>query len=145
MVALASIGWPILAAVASRHWYAGLLKPFFAPAPWLAGLMLLAAAAAAGRALFRILCRPDYHPDRLRAVWTLSVALAIAAVWVWAFFVGRHPTLSLALAAALIVAAALAVARAAAVERRAALLLLPWTAACVLVGLVDLSVRLRNG
>ena len=140
-----AVAWPVLAAVANRHWYAGLLKPFFAPAPWLAGLLLFAVAAALGRALHRVLCRPDYHPDRPRAIRSVLLSLGIATAWVWAFFVGRHPTLSLALAAALCIASGLAAWSVAAVERRAALLLVPWTLAAILVALVDLSVRLRNG
>ena len=144
-LATVSVVWPLLAALANQRWYAGLLKPFFAPAPWLAALMLIGVAAAEGQGLFRVLCRPDYHPDRWRAVRTIVMSVAVAAAWVWAFFVGRHPTLSLALAAALVVVSGLAMWRAAAVTRSASLLLVPWTLAAILVALVDLSVRLRNG
>ena len=143
--AAAVVAWSILAALANRHWYAGLLKPFFAPAPWLAGLLLVLVASAAGRGLFRVLCQPDYHPDRPRAIRMVLAVFGVAAAWVWAFFVGRHPTLSLALAAALVLGSGLAIWRVAAVERRAAALLAPWALAAVLVALVDLSVRLRNG
>ncbi len=135
-------GW--LAAV-NRRWYAGLERPTFAPPPWLAGVASLALAVLLVWALYRVLCRPDYLPDRPGALRLFGLALGLEAAWAWLFFAGRHPNVALALAAALTVAALLTVWRFAAVDRMAALLLFPWTLGTVFVFLLDLSIALRNG
>jgi translocator protein len=137
--------WEAALAVSNRHWYAGLLKPTFAPAPWLAGVASLMLAAILVLALFRVLGTPDYLPDRPLALRLFGLGLASDAVWSWLFFGGRHPSVALAAAAALAVAVALAAWRFASVDRRAGLMLLPWLLAAGFAFLLDLSIALRNG
>ncbi len=132
-------------AASNAHWYAGLLKPTFAPPPWLAGLASLLLAACLALALFRVLGTPDYLPDRPTALRLFSLALVLDAAWTWLFFGGRHPSVALAVAAALAVAVTLAAWRFATVDRRAGLLLVPWTLAASFTALVDLSIAVRNG
>ena len=96
-------------------------------------------------AFFRVLCRPDYLPDRPRATRLFLAALLLDAVWSWLFFAGRHPTLALAVAAALAAVAGLTAWRFTVVDRRAGLLLIPWSLSATFVFLLDLSIALRNG
>lgn len=116
-----------------------------APPPWLAGLGSLALAATIGTALFRVLGRPDYLPDRPGAIRLFIVTLGLDAAWSWLFFAGRHPSAGLVAAAALTVGAAATAWRAAVVDRRAGLLLVPWVLAAGFAFLLDLSIAQRNG
>lgn len=132
-------------ALANARWYAGLLKPTFAPSPRLAAVAGLALAAVTARALFRVLRRPDYLPDRPGALRLVAAALGLQALWCWLFFAGRHPSVALAVAAALGLGSGWAALRCAAVERRAGLLMLPFALSGLFVVLLDLSIALRNG
>ena len=132
-------------AVSNMHWYAGLLKPTFAPPPWLAGLASLLLAATLALALFRVLGTPDYLPDRPAALRLFGWALSLDAVWSWLFFGGRHPSVALAAAALLAITVALTAWRFATVDRRAGLMLIPWMLAAGFTFLLDLSIALRNG
>ncbi len=144
MVGLAT-AWQAATAASNMQWYSGLLKPTFAPPPWLAGLALVLLAATLSRALFRVWSTPDYLPDRPLALRLFFLALSLDAVWSWLFFGGRHPSVALVAAAALALAAALTVWRVAIVDRRAGLILVPWMLATGFVFLIDLSIALRNG
>ena len=127
------------------RWYAGLLKPTFSPAPWLAGITSLGLAAVLALAFFRVLCRPDYRPDRPAAIRAFVLGLALDVLWSWLFFAGRHPTVALAAAAILAATSAVAAWRFAIVDRRAGLMLAPWVMATGFAFLLDLSIALRNG
>ena len=139
------MAWQAAMAAANMRWYAGLVKPTFAPAPWVAALAALALTCATALAVFRILSSPDYLPDRTGAVRLFALVLGLDALWSWLFFAGRHPTVALAAAAALALASVLAAWRFATVDRRAGLLLVPWTLATGFAALLDLSIALRNG
>ncbi len=141
------VGTALQAVIATSNlrWYGGLLKPTFSPDPWLAALAALAIAATVSAGFFRVLCRPDYLPDRPAAIWVIGLGLALDVVWTWLFFAGRHPTVALAAAGALAVMVASAAWHAFGVDRRAGLLLLPWVAAAGVAFLLDLSIALRNG
>ena len=132
-------------AASNLRWYGGLLKPAFSPNPWLAGVAAVAIAATVAAGFFRVLCRPDYLPDRPAAIRIIALGLALDVVWTWLFFAGRHPTVALAAAGALAVMAVSAAWHSASVDRRAGLLLLPWVAAAGFAFLLDLSIALRNG
>lgn len=139
------MAWQAAMAAANMRWYAGLLKPTFAPAPWIAALAALALACTTALALFRLLSSPDYLPDRPGALRLFAIGLGLDALWSWLFFAGRHPTIALAAAAALALVSVLAAWRFAVVDRRAGLLLVPWTLATGFAVLLDLSIALRNG
>lgn len=132
-------------AVANLRWYAGLVKPTFSPAPWLAGAASVVLAAALALGFFRVLGRPDYLPDRPAAIRVFLIGLVLDVLWSWLFFAGRHPSVALAAAAALAVVAASAAWHFSLVDRRAGLLLAPWVAATAFAFLLDLSIALRNG
>ena len=132
-------------ASANSRWYAGLLKPTFSPPPWLAVLASVALTAVLALAFFRVLSRPDYLPDRPSAIRIFLVGLGLDVLWSWLFFGGHHPTVALAVAAALAVVAAGAAWRFAVVDCRAGLLLAPWVLATGFTFLLDLSIALRNG
>lgn len=149
MTAVVCVGavtaWEAAVAASNMRWYGGLLKPSFAPPPWLAALTSLILAGTLAWALFRVLCRPDYLPDRPAAIRWFAVALGLDALWSWLFFAGRHPSVALAAAAALAVAALSTAWRFSIVDRRSGLILIPWTLAAAFVFLLDLSIALRNG
>ncbi len=132
-------------AASNLRWYAGLLKPNFSPTPWLAAIASVALSACLAFGFFRILCCPDYLPDRPAAIRVFLVGLALDVVWSWLFFAGRHPSAALAAAGLLAVVATSAAWRFATVDRRAGLLLAPWVFGAGFVFLVDLSIALRNG
>ncbi len=132
-------------AVSNLRCYGGLLKPSFAPAPPIAAVASLGVAGTLVWALFRVLCRPDYLPDRPAAIRIVAVALGLDVLWSWLFFAGRHPSVALAAAAALTVAAIVTTWRFAIVDRRAGLILIPWNLATAFAFLLDLSIALRNG
>ncbi len=132
-------------AASGQRWYGGLLKPTFSPSPGLAAGTSLALAAALSWAFFRVLCRPDYLPDRPSAIRLFLLALGLDVAWCWLFFSGRHPTVALTAAAALAGLVPVAAWRFAAVDRRAGLLLIPWALAAGFAFLLDLSIALRNG
>ena len=132
-------------ALINLRWYAGLLKPTFSPAPWMAGAASVALAAALTAAFYRVLRRPDYLPDRPTALRVFAAGLALDGLWSWLFFAGRHPTVALAAAGALTVMAASAAWHFATVDRRAGLLLIPWVSATAFAFLLDLSIAIRNG
>ncbi len=134
-----------LIAAGNLHWYAGLLKPSFSPTPWVAAIGSVALAACLAVGFFRILCCPDYLPDRPAAIRAFLVGLALDMLWSWLFFAGRHPTVALAAAGALAVVATSAAWRFAIVDRRAGVLLTPWVFGTGFTFLVDLSIALRNG
>lgn len=144
-VVTATTLWEAALAASNMRWYAGLVKPTFAPSPWVAAAVSAALAALLALAFFRVLCRPDYLPDRPGAIRLFLVALGLDAAWAWLFFAGRHPSLALAVAAALAITAAAATWRFVVVDLRAGLMLLPWTFATAFVFLLDLSIALRNG
>ena len=127
------------------RWYSGLLKPTFAPSPWLAALASLALAAVLVLAFVRVLSGPDYLPDRPGAIRLFLVTLGLDALWAWLFFAGRHPSAALAASAALALGSVLTAWRCAQVDRRAGLLLVPWVLAAIFALLLDLSIALRNG
>ena len=127
------------------RWYSGLLKPTFAPSPWLAALASLALAAVLVVAFVRVLSGPDYLPDRPGAIRLFLVTLGLDALWAWLFFAGRHPSAALAASAALALGSVLTAWRCAQVDRRAGLLLVPWVLAAIFALLLDLSIALRNG
>ena len=122
--------WQGSTAASNMRWYAGLLKPTFSPAPWLAGAASVLLAAALVWSFFRVLCRPDYLPDRPAAI----------RVGHWRVIIG-----CLAVAAALTAVAASATWQFSVVDRRAGLLLVPWVLATGFAFLLDLSIALRNG
>ncbi len=132
-------------AASGLRWYMGLNRPAFSPAPGLAAVGSLVLAAAVAWAFHRVLCRPDYLPDRPAAIRSLLVALALDVAWAWLFFAGRHPTVALAAAGLLLVAASVACWRFAVVDGRAGLLLAPWVLAAGFAFLLDLSVARLNG
>ena len=132
-------------AAANLRWYAGLVKPDFSPPPWSAAAPSLLLGAALALGFFRVLCRPDYLPDRPAAIRIFLIGLALDAGWSWLFFAGRHPTLALAVAGALAVVATSAAWHFAVVDRRAGILLIPWTVASAFAFLLVLSITLRNG
>ena len=132
-------------AASNLRWYAGLLKPTFSPAPWLAAIGSVALGAALAGGFYRVLRRPDYLPDRPAAIRVFLIGLALDVLWSWLFFAGRHPTVALAVAGALTVVAASSAWHFAIVDRRAGLLLGPWVLATAFAFLLDLSIALRNG
>lgn len=148
MIAGGAVGattlWGVVLAVLNRHWYAGLLKPTFAPSPWLAGAAWLALGMSIAGGLHRILEQADYLPDRPGALRMVFISLGLDVAWCWLFFAGRHPSVALAVAAALAVATMVTAWRFAVVDRRAGMLLLPWVVAAIFIFLVDLSIAQRN-
>lgn len=137
--------WKSAVAVTNMHWYAGLLKPTFAPPPWIASIGALGLAASLALAVFRVLGTPDYLPDRPAALRLFGLGLVLDAAWSWLFFGGHHPSVALGTAAALAICVALTAWRFAIVDRRAGLMLLPWVLAAFFTFLLDLSIALRNG
>ena len=137
--------WEAALAASNMRWYAGLLKPTFAPSPGMALAATLVLAATLASAFFRVLCRPDYLPDRPGALRVFLLGLGLDVAWSWLFFAGRHPSVALAVAAALASTAILSAWRFAVIDRRAGLLLLPWVLATGFAFLLDLSIALRNG
>ena len=135
----------VVAAATGLRWYAGLAKPAFAPPVWLAAAAGVALAALLAWAFFRILCRPDYLPDRPAGIRLFVIMLGLGAAWSWTFFAGRHPTLALAVATILVVAAITTAWRFAALDRHAGLMLLPCVLAALFTALLDLSITLKNG
>lgn len=132
-------------AAANLRWYAGLLKPTFSPAPWLAALASVALGTSMAVAFYRVLRRPDYLPDRPAAIRAFLAGLCLDVLWSWLFFAGRHPSMALAVAGALASMVVVSAWRFAVVDRRAGMLLAPWVSASVFAFLLDLSIALRNG
>ena len=132
-------------AAGNLRWYAGLLKPNFSPTPLLACVASFALSASLATGFFRILCCPDYLPDRPAAIRIFLAGLALDVLWSWLFFAGRHPTVALAAAGALAVVATSSAWRFAIVDRRAGWLLAPWVFGTGFAFMVDLSIALRNG
>ena len=145
MVVAAATALQAAAAVTNLRWYAGLLKPSFSPGPWLAGITAAVIAVFLAAGFFRVLCRPDYLPDRPAAIRIFVIGLVLDVTWAWLFFAGRHPSVALAAAAALAVVAASSAWHFARVDRRAGVLLVPWVLATGFAFLLDLSIALRNG
>ena len=94
-MAVGSVGavtvWEAAMAASNIRWYGGLLKPIFAPSPWLAASASLGLAFTLAWALFGVLCRADYLADRAAAIRLFAVALGLDVLWSWLFFAGRHP------------------------------------------------------
>jgi len=129
----------------NMRWYGGLSKPSFAPPIWLAVPVWAALVVLLAWAFFRVLCRPDYLPDRPGAIRVFMIMLALGVVWCWACFYGRHPTMGLLMAALTAAAACLTAWRFAIVDRKAGLLLLPGFLAIIFAALIELSISVRNG
>jgi benzodiazapine receptor len=125
--------------------YGALSKPSFTPPIWLAIPVWTAVMVLLAWAFFRVLCRPDYLPDRPGAIRSFLIMLAVSVVWCWAYFVGRHPTLGLATAALTAATAGLAAWRFAVIDRKAGFLLIPGFVAILFAMLIELSISVRNG
>ena len=123
----------------------GLSTPSFAPPIWLAAPVWVGVVALSAGALFRVLCRPDYLPDRPGAIRAMRMMLGSGVVWCWAFFDGRHPTLALLTGAMTAAAAGLTAWRFTIVDRKAGLLLLPSVLTILFAALVELSISVRSG
>ena len=127
---LASLAPGFVGALATRHareFYAGLVKPAWAPPGWLFGPVWTALYIMMGVAAWLVWKRAGW------AGATVALSLFVAqllcnAIWSWLFFAWRRADLAfvdILLLAGLIVATALAFAR---VRTAAAVLLLPYLA-----------------
>lgn len=142
---MVTFGIESIIVAADMRRYSALSKPSFAPPIWLAIPGWTAVMALLAWAFFRVLCRPDYLPDRPGAIRAFLVVLAVSVVWCWAYFVGRHPTLGLAAATLTAAAAGLAAWRFAVIDRKAGFLMVPALAAILFAALIELSISVRNG
>jgi translocator protein len=127
---LATLATGAVGALATRHareFYAGLVKPTWAPPGWLFGPVWTALYLLMGVAAWLVWRKAGW--DGAAGALSLFVGqLVCNAAWSWFFFVWRRGALSFAdivLLLVLIVATALAFAR---VDRLAAVLLLPYLA-----------------
>lgn len=133
-----------LGLLADPAWYDEIARPTFAPPAWLlAGVSALVIALLAG-ALWRVLRRPDYVPDRRGAIRLLTLLMVLAALWPWALFGLHMPPAALGLLAVVCVLAAAALVWLAAVDGRALALAVAPTLWFVFLALTCLSITILN-
>lgn len=114
-----------LATTQAREFYAGLVKPAWAPPGWLFGPVWTVLYVLMGVAAWLVWRRAGWN-GAAGALSLFVVQLVCNAAWSWIFFAWRRGALAFAdivLLLALIVATLLAFAR---VDRRAAVLLVPY-------------------
>ncbi len=143
--ALVPLGLQSVIVASNMRRLGGLSTPSFAPPIWLAVPVWVGALALSAWAFFRVLCRPDYLPDRPGAIRAVSMMLVLGVVWCWAFFDGRHPTLGLLTGAMTAAAAGLTAWRFTIVDRKAGLLSLPNVLTIFFAALIELSISVRSG
>ena len=127
LVSLAAGGVGALATRHAREFYAGLVKPSWAPPGWLFGPVWSVLYVLMGTAAWLVWRRTGWSGAR-GALTLFLVQLVVNASWSWIFFAGRRGALALAdivLLLGLIVATMFAFAR---VNGLAAILLLPYLA-----------------
>jgi tryptophan-rich sensory protein len=125
LVSLAAGGVGALATRDARAFYAGLVKPSWAPPGWLFGPVWTVLYLLMGVAAWLVWRRAGWSGAR-GALTLFVVQLVVNAAWSWIFFAWRHGALALAdivILLALIVATMIAFAR---VNGLAAVLLLPY-------------------
>jgi tryptophan-rich sensory protein len=143
--ALVPFGLEIIIVASNMRRFGGLSTPSFAPPIWLAVPVWVGVMVLSAWAFFRVLCRPDYLPDRPGAIRAIGMMLGLGVVWCWAFFDGRHPTLGLLTGAMTAAAAGLTAWRFTIVDRKAGLLLLPSVLLILFAALIELSISVRSG
>jgi len=125
LVSLAAGGVGALATRHAREFYAGLVKPSWAPPGWLFGPVWSVLYVLMGTAAWLVWRRTGWSGAR-GALTLFLVQLVVNASWSWIFFAGRRGALALAdivLLLGLIVATMFAFAR---VHGLAAILLVPY-------------------
>ena len=95
-------------------------------------------------AFFRILCSPDWMPDRPAAIRAYLVQIALNGLWPIVFFGLRSPRLALGVIAALWIAVAMMIGLFHRIDRTAALVLVPYLLWVSFASLLNLSVYIRN-
>lgn len=123
-VATSSLG--ALASINARSFYAGLIRPDWAPPGWVFGPVWSALFLAMALAAWLVWRVPQDSPARSRALRWFVIQLAANALWSWLFFawhLGGAAFVEVLLLWLLIASTLLAFWR---VQRLAALLLLPY-------------------
>lgn len=133
-----------LAAMANADWYETLLVASFDPPLWVSVPLWSLVDLALAAAFYRVLCRPDWMPDRRAAIRAYATTSLLAILWPAAFFALRSPIAGLVVMLGLMGGVVATGRLFGAVDRRAGLL----AVACVLwIGfatLLSLSIAIRN-
>ncbi len=120
----AAIAALVLGGAADPEWYQSLLVPSFDPPFWLSITTWMLVDLAIAYAFYRVLCRPDWMPDRARAIRAFAVQAGLAILWPAIFFASRSPAAG-AVAMAMLLVAMLSAGRLfGAIDRKAGVLLL---------------------
>lgn len=125
-VAAASLPGALLTAPNIPTWYAGLVKPAFAPPNWLFAPVWGLLYAAMAVALWRLLGLRAGTPGRAGALAAFAVQLVLNALWTPVFFGLHSPAGGLAVILALLATLFLAIRRLWPLDRPAAGLLVPY-------------------
>lgn len=141
---LAALGAGLLAASRRLEWYEGLRQPSFALPPVALALLWSGFGLLLAWSFFRMLAAPDWMPDRLSAIRTFGLAVALLASAPLALFGARSPVAGLGAATALVVVAGLCIRRFGQVDRAAGWLVSPFLVWASYVALVCLSLAIRN-
>src|SRR5512146_1689420 len=143
---LASLATGAIGALATRHareFYAGLVKPAWAPPGWLFGPVWTALYVLMGIAAWLVWREAGWTGARAAFV-LFFVQLALNALWTWLFFAWRNGALALAGIVVLlifIVATMIAFGR---VSRPAAVLLVPYLCWVLFATVLTAAVLSRN-
>ncbi len=125
-------------------WYDGLTLPSFALPGWPFGMIGAGADLLMGFAFDRVLCRPDWMPDRSAAIRAFWIQLGLGLLWPLGFFGLRNAYAGLVIVLGLLAALAMAAHRFRRIDRVAGLcaaLCGLWT---LFAALVSLSIVIRN-
>lgn len=133
-----------LATIPNLGWYETLAKPSFNPPNWLFGPAWTVLYLLMAWAFYRVLCQPDYLPDRPGAIRAFLVQIVLNAGWSFAFFAAHSPAAGLVVILALLVAVAVTGRRFYAVDRRAGLCFVPYLLWVGFAAILNLSIYVRN-
>jgi benzodiazapine receptor len=133
-----------LTALPNLGWYETLTKPSFNPPNWLFGAMWTLLYLLMAWAFFRVLCRPDWVPDRPAAIRAFLAQIILNAFWSIAFFAAHSPAAGLAAIVALLIAVAITGRLFSLVDRWAGWCFVPYGLWVAFVAAINLSITIKN-
>lgn len=140
-VAVAAV---LLGSTADLEWYRSLLLPSFDPPLWLADMLWVLVELIIAYAFFRVLCRPDWMPDRPGAIRAFAVQAVLAILWPLVFFAPRSPAAGAVAMSLLLIGTMRTGWLFGAVDRKAGVLLMLGVAWIAFETLLMLSIYIRN-